>query len=52
MISYYSDKALTVETTGRDVEMAAIAVYLASPASAYTNGQDIAVDGGFSLVNP
>ena len=33
-------------------EMAAIAVYLASPASTYTNGQEIIVDGGVTLVNP
>lgn len=36
----------------RDVEIAAIAIYLASPAAAYTNGQDIALDGSSSLVNP
>ena len=41
------------ETTfGRDSEIAAIALYLASSAAVYTNGQDIAIDGGISLVNP
>ena len=39
-------------TLGRDSEIAAIALYLASSAAVYTNGQDIAVDGGISLVNP
>lgn len=36
----------------RDLEIAAIAIYLASSAAAYTNGQDIAIDGSISLVNP
>ena len=32
--------------------MAAAAVYLASPASSYTNGHELLVDGGVTLVNP
>lgn len=37
---------------GRAQEMAALAVYLASPASAYTHGQEIVIDGGLVTVNP
>lgn len=37
---------------GRAQEMAALAVYLASPASAYTHGQEIIMDGGWVTVNP
>lgn len=32
--------------------MATIAVYLASPASAYMHGQEIVIDGGITAVNP
>ncbi|KAH8116414.1 NAD-binding protein [Phellopilus nigrolimitatus] len=37
---------------GKDEEMAALAVYLASPASEYTRGQEIIIDGGLEMVNP
>ncbi|KAL5513158.1 hypothetical protein ACEPAH_3556 [Sanghuangporus vaninii] len=37
---------------GREYEMAALAVYLASPASGYTHGQEIFIDGGLLSVNP
>ncbi|KAL5531657.1 hypothetical protein ACEPAG_4534 [Sanghuangporus baumii] len=37
---------------GREEEIAALAVYLASPISDYVTGQDIIIDGGFALVNP
>ncbi|KAI5121449.1 hypothetical protein M0805_009557 [Coniferiporia weirii] len=37
---------------GREEEMAALAVYLASSASSYTHGQEILVDGGLMGVNP
>ncbi|KAI5123546.1 hypothetical protein M0805_006705 [Coniferiporia weirii] len=37
---------------GREEEMAALAVYLASPASSYTHGQEIMIDGRLEGVNP
>ncbi|KAH9925389.1 NAD(P)-binding protein [Epithele typhae] len=37
---------------GRPGEMAGTVIYLASPAGCYTNGQEIAVDGGYLAVNP
>ncbi|ESK87619.1 short-chain dehydrogenase [Moniliophthora roreri MCA 2997] len=37
---------------GTEKEMASIAIYLASPMSSYTNGNNIIVDGGNHLVNP
>ena len=36
----------------REHEMAALAVYLASPVSAYVHGQEITIDGGLLSVNP
>jgi len=37
---------------GTAQEMAGTAIYLASPAGCYTNGQEIVIDGGFVAVNP
>lgn len=37
---------------GTAEEMAGTAVYLASKAGAYANGQEIAIDGGYLAVNP
>lgn len=37
---------------GSDAEMAATALYLASPAGAYMNGQTMVIDGGFIATNP
>ncbi|KAF9242555.1 hypothetical protein BU15DRAFT_86757 [Melanogaster broomeanus] len=37
---------------GTAAEMAGTAVYLASPAAAYMNGQELVIDGGFLAVNP
>jgi NAD(P)-dependent dehydrogenase (short-subunit alcohol dehydrogenase family) len=37
---------------GSAQEMAGTAIYLASPAGCYTNGQEIVIDGGFVAVNP
>ncbi|KDQ20795.1 hypothetical protein BOTBODRAFT_100856 [Botryobasidium botryosum FD-172 SS1] len=38
--------------SGRDNEIVAAAMYFASPASYYTTGQVLIVDGGFVAVNP
>jgi squamous cell carcinoma antigen recognized by T-cells 3 len=32
--------------------MAGTAIYLASEAGSYTNGQEIVIDGGYVAVNP
>jgi NAD(P)-dependent dehydrogenase (short-subunit alcohol dehydrogenase family) len=37
---------------GTAAEMAGTAVYLASPAAAYMNGQELVIDGGYLAVNP
>ena len=36
----------------RAQEMAGTALYLASSAGCYTNGQEIVIDGGYLTVNP
>ncbi|KZT27377.1 short-chain dehydrogenase [Neolentinus lepideus HHB14362 ss-1] len=41
-----------LKRAGTAQEMAGTAIYLASPAGCYTNGQEIVVDGGFVAVNP
>jgi len=48
----FAEHAIPLGRPGRDHELGAIAVYLASPASSYTNGQEIVFDGGWSAVNP
>jgi NAD(P)-dependent dehydrogenase (short-subunit alcohol dehydrogenase family) len=46
-------KLLTVRASlHRAQEMAGTAVYLASLAGCYTNGQEIVIDGGYLMVNP
>ncbi|CAL1712525.1 unnamed protein product [Somion occarium] len=37
---------------GTAQEVAGTVIYLASPAGCYTNGQEIAIDGGYLAVNP
>ncbi|KAG2151352.1 hypothetical protein DEU56DRAFT_777432 [Suillus clintonianus] len=37
---------------GTAAEMAGTAVYLASPAAGYMNGQELVIDGGYLAVNP
>jgi len=48
----FAEKAIPAGRAGRAYELGSIAVYLASAASTYTNGQEIVVDGGWSIVNP
>ncbi|KAG9123952.1 Splicing factor [Ceratobasidium sp. 392] len=40
------------ERGGLDVDIVGAAIYLASPASYYVNGQIVTVDGGFIATNP
>lgn len=37
---------------GTTAEMAGTAIYLASPAGAYVNGQELVIDGRYLPVNP
>jgi len=41
-----------VRRPGTAEEVAGTVIYLASPAGCFTNGQEIAIDGGFLAVNP
>lgn len=43
---------LVIHMSRRAQEMAGTVIYLVSPAGCYTNGQEIAVDGGYLCVNP
>jgi len=40
------------DRSGNAQEAAGTAIYLASPAGCYTNGQEIVIDGGYLAVNP
>ncbi|EPQ51024.1 NAD P-binding protein [Gloeophyllum trabeum ATCC 11539] len=44
--------SIPIRRAGTAQEMAGTAIYLASPAGCYTNGQDIIIDGGYLAVNP
>ncbi|TFK52243.1 short-chain dehydrogenase [Heliocybe sulcata] len=44
--------SIPIKRSGTAQEMAGTAIYLASPAGCYTNGQEIIVDGGYLAVNP
>ncbi|ESK82909.1 short-chain dehydrogenase [Moniliophthora roreri MCA 2997] len=44
--------SVPLRRAGTEKEMASAAIYLASPMSGYTNGNNIVVDGGLHLVNP
>ncbi|QRW03599.1 Enoyl-(Acyl carrier protein) reductase [Ceratobasidium sp. AG-Ba] len=43
---------IPIGRSGADTDMAGVALYLASPASAYVTGQTITVDGGFIATHP
>ncbi|KLO17956.1 short-chain dehydrogenase [Schizopora paradoxa] len=45
-------RPIPMQRPGTEEEISSLAVYLASPASGYMTGQEIAVDGGMSIVNP
>lgn len=45
-------RPLPAARDGSDAEMAATALYLASPAGAYMNGQSMVIDGGYVATNP
>ena len=47
-----SNRSLTRALIHRHAEMAGTAVFLASPAAGYMNGQEIVIDGGYIAVNP
>ena len=42
-------KAVPMHRVGFPEDMAGLALFLASPASAYLTGQQISIDGGWSL---
>ncbi|KAF8550814.1 NAD(P)-binding protein, partial [Imleria badia] len=44
--------SIPAKRPGTAAEMAGTAVYLASPAAAYMNGQELVIDGGYLAVNP
>ncbi|KZT27365.1 short-chain dehydrogenase [Neolentinus lepideus HHB14362 ss-1] len=44
--------SVPLKRAGTAQEMAGTAIYLASPAGCYTNGQEIIIDGGYLAVNP
>jgi len=45
-------RPLPAARDGSEGEMAATALYLASPAGAYVNGQTLVIDGGYVATNP
>ena len=46
----YAKGAIPVGRYGREGELDTVALFLASPASSYVNGQNIAVDGGYTCI--
>lgn len=46
----YAKDAIPVGRYGREGELDTCALFLASPASSYVNGQNIAVDGGYTAI--
>ncbi len=48
--SDYAKNAIPVGRYGKEGELDTCALFLASPASSYINGQNIAVDGGYTAI--
>lgn len=48
--SNYAKGAIPVGRYGQEGELDTVALFLASPASTYVNGQNIAVDGGYTCI--
>lgn len=48
--SNYAKGAIPVGRYGKEGELDTVALFLASPASTYVNGQNIAVDGGYTCI--
>lgn len=46
----YAKGAIPVGRYGKEGELDTVALFLASPASSYVNGQNIAVDGGYTAI--
>ena len=46
----YAKGAIPLGRYGREGELDTVALFLASPASSYVNGQNIAVDGGYTCI--
>lgn len=46
----YAKGAIPVGRYGKEGELDTVALFLASPASSYVNGQNIAVDGGYTCI--
>ncbi len=46
----YAKGAIPVGRYGKEGELDTVALFLASPASSYVNGQNIAVDGGYTVI--
>ena len=47
---YYTKTMIPLARYGNEGELDSTAIFLASPASSYVNGQNIAVDGGYTCM--
>ncbi len=50
MAKAFAKRSIPLERHGRSGELDTCALFLASPASTYVTGQNIAVDGGYTCV--